>query len=54
MPGVTQYDDEENVMVSQQVGAIGFIPKTAVSSMLLTGIRSVNQGKQFVHTVAKN
>lgn len=51
---LTQYDDEENVMVSQQVGAIGFIPKTAVSSMLLTGIRSVNQGKQFVHTVAKN
>ncbi|UCH42789.1 MAG: response regulator [Dehalococcoidales bacterium] len=51
---LTQYDDDENVLVSQQMGAIGFIPKTAVSSMLLTGIRSVSEGKQFVHTVAKN
>ena len=51
---LTQYDDEENVLVSQQMGAIGFIPKTAVSSMLLTGIRSVSQGKEFVHKVAKN
>jgi len=50
---LTQYDDEENVLASSQVGALGFIPKTAVSSLLLTGIRSVNQGKQFVRTVAR-
>jgi len=48
---LTQYDDKENVLASSQVGALGFIPKTAVSSKLLTGIRSVSQGKQFVHTV---
>ncbi len=46
---LTQYDDEENVLASSQVGALGFIPKTAVTSRLLTGIRSVSQGKQFVH-----
>jgi len=50
---LTQYDDEENVLASSQAGALGFIPKTAASSLLLAGIRSVSQGKQFVHTVAK-
>jgi len=50
---LTQYDDEENVLASIQVGALGFIPKTAVSSRLLAGIRSVSQGKQFVQSVAK-
>lgn len=50
---LTQYDDEENVLASNQVGALGFIPKTAVSSQLLTGIRSVNRGRRFMHTVAR-
>lgn len=50
---LTQYDDKENVLASSQVGARGFIPKTAVSSQLLTGIRAVNRGKQFMHTVAR-
>ena len=50
---LTQYDEEENVLASSQVGALGFIPKTAVSSMLLTGIRSVSQGKQFLHSGAR-
>ena len=50
---LTQYDDEENVLASTQVGALGFIPKTAISSELLTGIRSVSQGKKFIHTVAR-
>lgn len=48
---LTQYDDQENVLASAQAGALGFVPKTAVSSQLLTGIRLVSQGKQFVHTV---
>lgn len=51
---LTQYDDEENVLASRQVGALGFIPKAAVSSELLSGIRSVNRGKQFVHIIANN
>ena len=50
---LSQYDDEENVLASSQVGALGFIPKTAVSSQLLAGIRSVSEGKRFVHTVAR-
>jgi len=43
---LTQYDDEENVLASKQVGAMGFIPKAAASSRLLTGIRSVARGDQ--------
>jgi DNA-binding NarL/FixJ family response regulator len=48
---LTQYDDEENVMASQQAGALGFIPKTVVSSQLLNGIRSVYEGKKFICAV---
>jgi len=43
---LTQYDDEENVLASKHVGAVGFIPKAAASSQLLTGIRSVARGDQ--------
>jgi len=43
---LTQYDDDENVLASRQVGAVGFIPKAAASSQLLTGIRSVARGDQ--------
>ena len=43
---LTQYDDEENVLASRQAGAVGFIPKAAASSRLLTGIRSVARGDQ--------
>ncbi len=43
---LTQYDDEENGLASRQVGALGFIPKAAASSRLLTGIRSVARGDQ--------
>lgn len=43
---LTQYDDEENVLASRQMGAMGFIPKAAASARLLTGIRSVARGDQ--------
>ena len=43
---LTQYDDEENALASRQVGAVGFIPKAAASSRLLSGIRSVARGDQ--------
>lgn len=49
---LTQYNDEENVLASSQAGALGFIAKTAVSAQLLDGIRSVDQGKRFVHSAA--
>jgi len=50
---LTQYDDVENVKASSQAGALGFIPKTVVSSQLLKGIRSVNEGKRFISTVTQ-
>lgn len=37
---LTQYDDEENVLTSKQVGAFGFISKRSASSQLLSAIRS--------------
>lgn len=43
---LTQYDDEENMQASRQVGAVGFIPKAAASAQLLTGIRSVARGDE--------
>lgn len=43
---LTQYDDEENVLASKKAGAMGFIPKAAASSRLITGIRSVARGDQ--------
>ena len=46
---LTQYDDEENVAMSEQVGAYGFIPKRAASSQLLAGIRAVSRGEHFKH-----
>jgi len=49
---LSQYDDEENILASTQAGALGFIPKTAVSSQLLDGIRTVSQGKRFMHATA--
>ncbi len=45
---LTQYADNENILASSQAGALGFIPKSSVSSQLLAGIRSVNQGKHFM------
>ncbi len=43
---LTQYDEDENVLASREAGAVGFIPKAAASSHLLTGIRSVARGDQ--------
>jgi DNA-binding NarL/FixJ family response regulator len=37
---LTQYDDEENVRASKEVGAFGFVSKRSASSQLLSAIRS--------------
>ena len=51
---LTQYDDDENVIASKKVGAVGFIPKAAASSHLLTGIRSVARGDQsWIESLSK-
>jgi len=49
---LTQYDEEENMFVAKQVGACGFIAKSAVSSDLLTGIRTVGEGRYFPRSFA--
>ncbi len=49
---LTQYDDEENVLASDQAGAFGFIPKKSASSQLLAGIRSASRGERFKSLIA--
>lgn len=49
---LTQYADEENIITSEQVGAYGFIPKSAASSQLLDGIRGVSRGERFKRPLA--
>lgn len=48
---LTQYDDDENVTASREAGALGFIPKAAASSRLLSGIRSVARGEEFIRSL---
>ncbi len=44
---LTQYDDEENILMAEQIGAYGFIPKRAASSQLIAGIRTVDAGQHL-------
>lgn len=50
---LTQYDEEENMIVAKQSGAYGFIPKKAASSELIGGIRYVSQGKFYPSSFAE-
>jgi DNA-binding NarL/FixJ family response regulator len=45
---LTQYDDKAYVFPVIETGASGFISKTAASSELATGIRSVHRGDSFL------
>ncbi|MBN2186128.1 MAG: response regulator [Dehalococcoidia bacterium] len=38
---LSQYDDEENILAAEQLGAYGFIPKRAASSQLINGIKAI-------------
>lgn len=52
---LTQYDEDENVMASRNIGAVGFISKAVASSHLLTGIRSVGRGDQsWIESLSKH
>jgi DNA-binding NarL/FixJ family response regulator len=44
---LTQYDEEENMLIARKAGAYGFIPKRSASSDLLTGIHKVYDGEFF-------
>jgi len=50
---LTQYDEEENMIVAKNSGAYGFIPKRAASSDLVTGIRNVYTGNFFPRSFAE-
>ena len=50
---LTQYDEQENMLVAKQAGAYGFIPKRAASADLVDGIKTVNGGKYFPASFAK-
>lgn len=50
---LTQYDEEENMIVAKQSGAYGFIPKKAASSELISGIRYVAQGRYYPTSFAE-
>jgi len=50
---LTQYDEQENMLVASRAGAYGFIPKKAASSDLMTGIRTVCGGKYFPASFAR-
>ena len=45
---LTQYDDKEYVFPVIEAGARGFISKTAASSELTSGIRSIHRGDSFL------
>ncbi|MBN1368488.1 MAG: response regulator [Dehalococcoidales bacterium] len=52
---LTQYDEDENVMASRNIGAVGFISKAVASTHLLTGIRSVGRGDQsWIESLSKH
>lgn len=50
---LTQYDEDENMLVARQSGAYGFIPKRAASAELVNGVRSVYGGKYYPATFAE-
>ncbi|MCL0060242.1 response regulator [Dehalococcoidia bacterium] len=50
---LSQYDEEENMLVTKQAGAYGFIPKKAASSDLVAGIRNVYGGSYFPASFAE-
>ncbi len=50
---LTQYDEEENMIVAKQSGAYGFIPKKAASSDLIRGIKYVGQGRYYPTSFAE-
>ena len=50
---LTQYDEEENMIVAKQSGAYGFIPKKAASSELIRGIKYVGQGRYYPTSFAE-
>ncbi len=43
---LSQYDDEQNLLASNQAGALGFVSKKSASSKLLEAVRAVSRGER--------
>ncbi|MCZ7663233.1 MAG: response regulator [Thermoleophilia bacterium] len=50
---LTQYDEQENMLVAGRAGARGFIPKKAAGAELIQGLKAVNRGSYFPETFAE-
>ncbi|HUU64236.1 MAG TPA: response regulator [Dehalococcoidia bacterium] len=50
---LTQYDEEENMVIAKKSGAYGFIAKKAASSDLIRGIKYVGQGRYYPTSFAE-
>jgi len=46
---LTQHDNKEYLLSSIQAGAVGCVPKKAVSSEMVSAIRTVYQGESFLY-----
>ncbi len=49
---LTLHDNKEYILSSIKAGAVGYVPKTAMSSELVSAIRAVYKGDSFLHPSA--
>ncbi len=49
---LTQYDNKEYVLSTVKAGAVGYVPKRALGSELLTAIRAIHRGDLFLYPSA--
>ncbi len=49
---LTQYETKQYILSAIKAGAVGYIPKKALSSELLTAIRAVHEGEPFLYPSA--
>ncbi len=45
---LTQYEDREYILSGIKAGALGYVPKRAISSELISAIRAIYQGESFL------
>ncbi len=51
---LTQYDDNEYVILAIKAGCAGYVPKRALTSELVSAIQAVHQGGSFLYPFAAN
>ena len=48
---LTQHGEKEYIQLSHQIGAAGFVPKTAVAKELVSVIRAAQEGHSFLYSL---